>query len=300
MGFFDFFKKNKRDDWEEEETAEREVKRDFDAESEPFVTDVSADLARRDDIAKTIDEVQASGLSRAVQEAENDFDAGKPAIDPSYMNDKVMDFIRGHSAEEITKAAGSFTAQGMKSMQEQDFARAAELLELGAQMGDAKAQALIGSMYVQGYEMPQDLKIGRAWLGRSAAQGNEKAAEMLKKYENDFEPTAKELYASAQAAEKDHFRAHYLLRAAEMGHSAAQFEYGTLLTGAADEDTQKKGIEWLKRAAFGGYAAAMTALGKAYAAGNVVPQSTSIAREWLEQAAKKGDDSAKEALEELQ
>ena len=63
-----------------------------------------------------------------------------------------------------------------------------------------------------------------------------------------------------------------------------------------EDDEEAKGIEWVKRAAFGGYARAMTYLGNAYLKGDVVPQSTNIAVEWYEQAVKKDDPEAQLAL----
>ena len=79
-----------------------------------------------------------------------------------------------------------------------------------------------------------------------------------------------------------------------MGMSRAQYEYGIILI--REEDDEPHGVELVKRAAFGGYSRAMTYLGNAYLKGDAVPQSTSIALEWYEQAVRKNDPEAQLAL----
>lgn len=219
-----------------------------------------------------------------------------PVMEPVSISDKVMRFMQEHTPEEIETASANATTQGMKAFQAEEYEKARGFFQLGSELGNAKAQALLGSMYIQGYQVPRDLAVGRAWLRRSAEQGNRQAAEILSKYVGESEPIAEELYESAKANLETDRRTglYYLKRAAEMGLFRAQYEYGLLLIREEGDDTG--GLKWVKQAAFGGYSRAMTYLGNTYLKGDLLPQSTSIAIEWYEQAARKNDPEAQLAL----
>ncbi len=280
MGLFDFFKKNKRGEPEDDELYHDDKEDRWEApeptpEPEP----------------QTYIPPQPPLYDEPVQKPE-----GWPVMEPVSITEKVMQFLQEHTHEEIELAASSATSEGMKAFQEKDFERARGFFQLGSELGDHKAQALLGSMYIQGYEVPRDLAVGRAWLRRSAEQGNRQAAEMLAKYVGESEPIAEEMYESAKRFMDTDRRTglYYLNRAADMGMSRAQYEYGIILI--REEDDEPHGVELVKRAAFGGYSRAMTYLGNAYLKGDAVPQSTSIALEWYEQAVRKNDPEAQLAL----
>lgn len=296
MGLFDFFKKNKNDPLPDDE--------DFggdDRWEEPGPEPEAAAAYIPPEGAYTPPEVPL--WDEPVQRQETPLwdepvqrPNGWPVMEPVSISEKVMQFMQEHTQEEIDLAASNAAAQGMKAFQAQEFESARGLFQLGSELGNHKAQALLGSMYIKGYQVPRDLAVGRAWLRRSAEQGNRQAAEMLARYVGESEPVAEELYESAKANMGADRRTgmYYLNRAAEMGLSRAQYEYGVILIREDGDDA--KGIDWVKRAAFGGYAQAMTYLGNAYFRGDVVPQSTSIAIEWYEQAIKKDDPEAQLAL----
>ncbi len=281
MGLFDFLKKNKREELDDDELYQ-DVHDDSWKEPEP-VQPPEEPPAYIPPEAPLYDE--------PVQKPE-----GWPVMEPISISEKVIQFMQEHTHEEIGLAAANAAAEGMKAFQEKDFERARGFFQLGSELGNHKAQALLGSMYIQGYEVPRDLAVGRAWLRRSAEQGNRQAAEILAKYVGESEPVAEEMYENARRFMDADRRTglYYLNRAADMGMSRAQYEYGMILI--REDDDEPKGIEWVKRAAFGGYARAMTYLGDAYLKGEVVPQSTSIALEWYGQAVKKNDPEAQLAL----
>ena len=49
-----------------------------------------------------------------------------------------------------------------------------------AEQGYAQAQYDLGKMYIDGVGVTRDVNEAKIWLGKSAAQGNAKAAELLK------------------------------------------------------------------------------------------------------------------------
>ncbi len=286
MGLFDFFKKNKADELDDDDL-------DLDSWKKPEPKRQPAPLPEPVPPAEPAFTPPEAPIryDEPVQKPD-----GWPVMEPITISEKAVQFMQEHTHEEIGLAAASAAAEGMKAFQQKDFDHARGFFQLGSELGNHKAQALLGSMYIQGYQVPRDLAVGRAWLRRSAEQGNRQAAEMLAKYVGESEPVAEELYDSARRSMSADRRTglYYLCRAADMGMSRAQYEYGMILI--REEDDEPKGIEWVKRAAFGGYARAMTYLGSAYLKGDVVPQSTSIALEWYEQAVKKNDPEAQLAL----
>lgn len=284
MGLFDFFKKNKHDDLPDDEDFEQnDIWEESEPESEPEPEPEPEEAPYIPPAAPLWDE--------PVQKPE-----GWPVMEPISISEKVMQFMQEHTPEEIEIAAANAASEGMKAFRAQEFEQARGFFQLGSELGNQKAQALLGSMYIQGYQVPRDLAVGRAWLRRSAEQGNRQAAEMLARYVGESEPVAEELYECYRANIETDRRTglYYLNRAAEMGLFRAQYEYGMILI--REEGDETKGLKWVKQAAFGGYARAMTYLGDTYLKGELLPQSTSIAIEWYEQAVKKDDPEAQLAL----
>lgn len=298
MGLFDFFRKNKReeledddfykDDWQPERPHPQQKPQSAPQKPQAVPVDETREVPP--------EPVEKPFVPRVSYDGPVEKPEGWPVMEPITISERVVQFMQEHDSEEIELAATNAATEGMKAFQKKDFDRACGFFQLGSELGNAKAQALLGSMYIQGYQVPRDLAVGRAWLRRAAEQGNEQAAEMLAKYVGESEPIAEELYQESQRCMKSNRRngMYYLLRAADMGFSRAQYEYGMILI--REEEDEIKGIEWVKRAAFGGYARAMTYLGNAYLKGELVPQSTSIALEWFDQAVKKKDPEAQLAL----
>ncbi|MDX7743839.1 tetratricopeptide repeat protein, partial [Aeromonas dhakensis] len=72
---------------------------------------------------------------------------------------------------------GSMFVQGMGVAQ--DDKQAVTWFRKAAEQGDAKAQSMLGSMYVQGKGVAQDYKQAVAWTRKAAEQGNAKAQLLL-------------------------------------------------------------------------------------------------------------------------
>lgn len=301
MGLFDFFRKNKQEEPEDDDFYKDDWQPERPHPQLRVQAEPQQELPKKPD-AEPRQEVlpepehEKPFIPKRIYEGPVDKPEGWPVMEPISISERVVQFMQEHDAEEIELAASNAAAEGMKAFQKKDFDRACGFFQLGSELGNAKAQALLGSMYIQGYQVPRDLAVGRAWLRRAADQGNAQAAEMLAKYVGESEPIAEELYQESQRCMQTNRRTgmYYLLRAADMGFSRAQYEYGMILI--REEEDEVKGIEWVKRAAFGGYARAMTYLGNAYLKGELVPQSTSIALEWFDQAVKKKDPEAQLAL----
>lgn len=302
MGLFDLFKKKKAEDLEDDDfykddwQPERPHPQPRQQAAPPEPQDVSQSQPEPRQEVPPEPEREKPFVPKVSYGGPIDKPEGWPVMEPISISERVVQFMQEHDAEEIELAASNAATEGMKAFQKKDFDRACGFFQLGSELGNAKAQALLGSMYIQGYQVPRDLAVGRAWLRRAAEQGNEQASEMLAKYVGESEPIAEELYQESQKCMKTNRPngMYYLLRAADMGFSRAQYEYGMILI--REEEDEVKGIEWVKRAAFGGYARAMTYLGNAYLKGELVPQSTSIALEWFDQAVKKKDPEAQLAL----
>ena len=88
-----------------------------------------------------------------------------------------------------------------------------------------------------------------------------------------------------------------LMKAAEKGHSKAQFKLGIVYhKGQGVKQNYSKAREWFEKAAKQEHARAQCNLGVMYAEGQGVKQNYSKAREWFEKAAKHGYASAQYCL----
>ena len=89
-------------------------------------------------------------------------------------------------------------------------------------------------------------------------------------------------------------------RAADQGHSAAQFNLGGMfINGQGVQQNYAEAAKWSRRAADQGYAEAQYNLGIMYHNGQGVLQDSSNAVFWFEKAASQGNDPAKLALGQL-
>ncbi len=154
MGLFDFFKKNRHDDLPDDEDFEQN---DMWEEAEPEPEPEPEEAPYIPPAAPLWDE--------PVQKPE-----GWPVMEPISISEKVMQFMQEHTPEEIEIAAANAASEGMKAFRAQEFEQARGFFQLGSELGNQKAQALLGSMYIQGYQVPRDLPVGGA--GQPAGGGN--------------------------------------------------------------------------------------------------------------------------------
>ena len=232
------------------------------------------------------------------------------------------------SAEGAHRLALVF-AQGLAGTPRND-ARALELFEKAAALGNQRAQANIGILYFRGQGVPRDLVQARAWLEKAAANNDPYALYALgRAMDETLGPAAADPVRAADLYQ----------RAAELGHPLAALRYGLALTEgtgvkkdlvmahkwlmyaqkngvpeaalalgdnyartppsrdkAANEKILQAAVSWYEAAAQAGVASAQLKLANAYVAGAGVARDPVQAQRWYFRAAQQGLPDAELAL----
>jgi TPR repeat protein len=141
-----------------------------------------------------------------------------------------------------TAAVASPIEDGVDAYREKQYAKAAELWRPLAESGDAAAQYLLGSLYVEGNGVEQNDATAFLWFQRSASQGDAAA---------QYNVGAS--YAGGKGVQQSYTdAAKWFRRAADQGVAFAQLNLGLLY--AAGKGVQRDDIEalkWLELAFFG-------------------------------------------------
>jgi TPR repeat protein len=105
-------------------------------------------------------------------------------------------------------------------------------------------------------------------------------------------------YLTGEGFKKDEKKGvEWLEKAALSGHLRAQFVYGSLFEdGVTVPKDPAKAVEWYLKAANGGFPMAQHSVGVAYELGQGVPKDTKLAAEWFEKAAAQNYPPAMSAL----
>jgi uncharacterized protein len=83
----------------------------------------------------------------------------------------VLLFVLAGISLALTSAAGAqSSAAGAAAFGRGDYVRAARLLGPAAQLGNAKAQAMLGFMFEHGLGVPQDYGVAAVWYKQAAEQ----------------------------------------------------------------------------------------------------------------------------------
>ena len=175
-----------------------------------------------------------------------------------------------------------------------------------AYAGNAYAQCGLGECYYYGIGISKDTEEAKKWYCRAADQGNEIAKKALIERQWTVNSTSKvlsesaeELYNRAQKAkyEGKHKEAVDLYKkAAELGHTDAQFLYGySLYTGKYIIKNDAEAVKWLRKAAEAGNVAAQEMYG-AYLTKYGKPLECTMGVNWLLKAAESGNVSAQDRL----
>ena len=131
---------------------------------------------------------------------------------------------------------------GVAAYREKAYAKAAELWRPLAESGDAAAQYLLGSLYVEGNGVEQDDAKALLWFQRAADQGDAAA---------QYNVGAS--YAGGRGVEKSYTdAAKWFRRAADQGVAFAQLNLGLLYAagnGVAQDNIEA--LKWLELAFFG-------------------------------------------------
>jgi uncharacterized protein len=156
-----------------------------------------------------------------------------------------------------------------------DDARAFELFQKAAALGNKRAQINVGILYFRGQGTPRDLVQARAWLEKAVAANDPYALYALGRAMDDTQGAA--VVDPVRAA--DLYR-----RAAELGHPLAAMRYGLALAeGNGVKKDPTAALKWLSYAQANGVPEAGLALGDLYA--RTPPSRDKAANEKMLQAA---------------
>jgi TPR repeat protein len=177
--------------------------------------------------------------------------------------------------------------EAIKAYQHGDYATARRLFRLLAEQGSAKAQYLLGLMYVEGQGVPQDDGEAVKWLRLAADQGHANAQYNLGI-----------MYEKGRGVPQEGGEAVKWLRlAANQGHANAQYNLGFMYErGRGVPQDDGEAVKWLRLAADQGHAKAQYNLGIMYEKGRGVKQDDGEAVKWSRKAANQGFPLAQTAL----
>lgn len=172
---------------------------------------------------------------------------------------------------------------GLAAYARGDYPEALRELRPLAEQGDARAQARLGTMYINGEGVAKDAEEGVRWYREAAAQGFVDAQVNL--------GTA---YARGEGVAKDDaLAAQWYRMAAEQGDPEAQGLLGMMYQlGIGLRPNVSKAVHWYGKAAEGGYGRAQVALGRMYHRGAGVRKDSVTAAGWYRMAAEQGDPEA--------
>lgn len=166
-----------------------------------------------------------------------------------------------------------------------NWSRVATICGQAAEQGSVDAQLLLGTMYLDGLGVPQDIAQAEMWLRRAAEQGHPVAQHYLGG-----------MYLLGYGVARDAIEAEKWYRlAAEQGLAESQTALGLYYRYQDPEAA----VELLTRAAEQGDALAQAALADIYYLGDGVSQDYAKAAKWSRLAAAQGDVGSQERLGDM-
>ncbi|WP_348687114.1 tetratricopeptide repeat protein [Aeromonas bestiarum] len=185
-----------------------------------------------------------------------------------------------------------------------------------ANAGSAEAELWLGMAYLAGEKVPTDLALGRYWLDLAAGHGSHEAEYQLSLQQVDQEQqlhwltlaadggVTKAWFELAQLQQnqgaQDQARASYA-KAAEQGHTAAQYAYGEMLRlGKGGKEDYAQALKQYRLAAQQGDRMAQYRMGTLREEGLGAPRNRVHAYAWLSLAATEGMTEAVQARDELE
>ena len=149
----------------------------------------------------------------------------------------------------------------------------------------------LATFYATGTGVEKNYKEAFKWYNKAAEKGD-RAAEFYLGL----------MYKRGQGTDKNNKEAFkWFKKAADQGHLAAQFNLGMMYgLGEGVEENPEEAFKWLKKAADSNEVRSQLAVGMCYKEGGLgVKQNKILAKEYLEKAAKNGNERAKEELKNL-
>ncbi len=179
----------------------------------------------------------------------------------------------------LMNAAFAGLNDGYLAVSEQNFKKAFAEFEPLAKQGNADAQFALGSLYFNGFGIPQNLEKAKSWYMLSAEQGNDTAQLHLGTILHNQKKNEEALY--------------WYTKSANNGNARAQTNLGKSYSmGILVEVDQEKAVQWYLKAAQQGYAEAQFLLAKKYLDGEGVSRSLVDAYAWFSVAETNGFQAA--------
>jgi len=187
------------------------------------------------------------------------------------------------SAEDDKKTCETLITGTLVAVKDGNYAKAAELTEAAAELGDTLAMEWLGGYYLKGQGVPQDYAKAAKWFEKAAKRYSSKA-----KYELG------RLYFTGQGVPQDYEKAVKLLREAAANNIKEAKDF--LPKAEAEEAAEK-----LRKAAEQGNVDAQFNVGRSYYTGDgVTPQNYEKAAEWFGKAVAQGHAEAKDWLAKVE
>ncbi|MBR7629535.1 SEL1-like repeat protein [Aeromonas popoffii] len=185
-----------------------------------------------------------------------------------------------------------------------------------ANAGSAEAELWLGMAYLAGEQVPADPALGRYWLELAAGHGSHEAEYQLSLLQVDREQQAHWLTLAAEGGVTkawfelaelqqdqgalEQARASYA-KAAQQGHTAAQYAYGEMLRlGQGGKEDYTLALKQYRLAAQQGDRMAQYRMGTLREKGLGAPRNRIHAYAWLSLAATEGMPEAMQARDELE
>jgi TPR repeat protein len=185
---------------------------------------------------------------------------------------------------------GDELTDGDAALQRGDYATAVKALTELAEKGQARAQIQLGSLYLVGQGVPEDLKQALFWFRKAAEQGNPTA-----------QLTMGVMYYTGRGVPQDYKQTvDWYRKAAEQGFASAQLLLGRMYaTGQGIPQDYKQALEWYRRAAEQSDGEAQFCLGWMYEKGRGILRDRTQALSWYRKGAELGNAAAQFKLGEL-
>lgn len=202
--------------------------------------------------------------------------------------DDGMEWIKKsfHQEDPVVKnlVAIQFYKAADSAHDRRDYVEAFWFYRLGAELGHAKSQFVLGALYLNGEGVKKDLVEGEKWLKLASDQGNDRIQFLVGTiYENGASGMTKDYSEAARL---------YML-AGNQGHDIAQVKLGRMYEkGLGVTKDYVEAIKWYKLSAAQMNVNAQFFLGRMYGLGYGVTQNYITAYMWFVIAADAGDDDA--------
>ena len=166
-----------------------------------------------------------------------------------------------------------------KAYADKNYSEAMRWYRMAADQGDAAAQVNVGSLYANGWGVPQNYPEAMQWFRKAADQRNASA-------QNDVGG----LFANGRGVARDYSEAmRWFQMAAGQGYAAAQDNIGALYeNGSGVSQDYAEAMRWFRMAAAQGFAVAQNKIGVLYQRGWGVSQDFGEAMRWYQLAATQG------------